>query len=117
MDRKLVVCVRKDLGLGKGKLAAQVGHASVKAALQARSRDKKGFEAWTDGGQAKVVVGVEDLDELEEIERAAQDARLPVARVTDAGRTQIPSGTTTCVAVGPAPSNKLDPVTGHLSLL
>ncbi len=117
MDSKLVVCVREDLNLGKGKLAAQVGHASVKAALDAKRKDKKTFEAWKRTGQAKVVVGVEDLNALEEIQRAAQDARLPTVRITDAGRTQVRSGTVTCVAIGPASASRLDPVTGHLSLL
>lgn len=117
MDGKLIVCVREDLDLGVGKVAAQVGHASVKAALQAEKKDAKTFKAWTDSGQAKVVVGVSDLDELERIERKARDARLPTVRVTDAGRTQVASGTTTCLAVGPASSSKLDPVTGGLPLL
>lgn len=117
MATKLVVCVREDLDLGVGKLAAQVGHASVEAALSAKAGNAKVFRAWKDAGQAKVVVGVDNLDELEAIERDARDARIPTTRVTDAGRTQVPSGTTTCLAVGPAESGKLDPVTGHLSLL
>lgn len=117
MDSKLVVCVRKDLNLGKGKLAAQVGHASVKAALNAKRQDKKTFDAWTRSGQAKVVVGVKDLGELDAIAQDAKDANLPTVRITDAGRTQVRSGTVTCVGIGPAPASRLDPVTGHLSLL
>lgn len=117
MDHKLVVCVRTDLGMGKGKIAAQVGHASVKAALDAKRNAPKAFDAWKRSGQAKVVVKVQDLDELEGVERKARDAGLRTTRVTDAGRTQIASGTTTCLAVGPDEAGRLDPVTGHLSLM
>jgi PTH2 family peptidyl-tRNA hydrolase len=117
VPHKLVVCVRTDLDMGQGKLAAQVGHASVTAALDAESADAKTFQAWKREGQAKVVVGVGSVDELEQVERDARDAGLRVTTVTDAGRTQLDPGTTTCLAVGPDEAGKLDPVTGHLSLL
>lgn len=117
MAPKLVVCVRTDLGLGKGKLAAQVGHASVKAAMDTKQRDASTYQAWARAGQAKVVVKVGGIDELDRIEQDARDAGLPVTRVTDAGRTQVDPGTTTCLAVGPAEADRLDTVTGHLSLL
>lgn len=117
MAPKLVVCVRTDLGMGKGKLAAQVGHASVEAALTARRSDRSAFDSWKDAGQPKVVVGVDGSGELEEIERKARGANLATHTVTDAGRTQLEPGTTTCLALGPASGERIDPVTGHLSLL
>jgi PTH2 family peptidyl-tRNA hydrolase len=114
---KLVVCVRTDLGMGKGKIAAQVGHASVKAAEAARRQDQSTSKAWKDAGQPKVVVTVTGSGELDEIRREARAANLPTQTVTDAGRTQLEPGTTTCLAVGPADAGKIDPITGHLSLL
>ncbi len=117
MGYKLVICARTDIGMGKGKLAAQVGHASVRAALDAKSSDPRTFKAWERSGQAKVVVKVKGIDELEEIERKARDAKLRTNRVSDAGRTQLDPGTTTCLAVGPDDEGRLDAVTGHLKLL
>lgn len=117
MASKLVVCARTDLGMGKGKLAAQVGHASVDAALAARRSDRSTFDAWKDAGQPKVVVGVDGIDELETIQRDAGAANLATTRVVDAGRTQLDPGTATCLAVGPADGDRIDAVTGHLSLL
>lgn len=117
MAPKLVVCARKDLGMGKGKLAAQVGHASVKAALAARRHDRSAFDAWKKAGQPKVVVAVESSDELDELQRDAEAANLPTAKVTDAGRTQLDPGTTTCLAIGPSNADRIDAVTGHLSLM
>ena len=112
---KLVVVVRTDLGMGRGKLAAQVAHAAVAAALAAQgSRD---FRAWLDEGQPKVVLSVSDADQLSEIAAAADAAGLPVHVIRDAGRTQLAPGTPTCCAVGPAESARMDAVTGGLSLL
>lgn len=42
---------------------------------------------------------------------------MPTYIVHDAGRTQIPAGSQTVLAIGPAPKSVLDKVTGHLKLL
>ena len=47
-EYKVVVLVRTDLDMGKGKMAAQVGHASVELALRAQKMDRKAFDAWND---------------------------------------------------------------------
>ncbi|MDX1612336.1 MAG: peptidyl-tRNA hydrolase Pth2 [Candidatus Thermoplasmatota archaeon] len=116
MGYKLVVCARTDIGMGKGKLAAQVGHASVKAANAARTKDKRAYDAWLRSGQPKIVVKVKSIDQLEEVERKARDAKLPTHRISDAGHTQLDPGTTTVLAVGPADAGRIDAVTGHLKL-
>jgi PTH2 family peptidyl-tRNA hydrolase len=112
---KLVVLVRTDLGMGLGKLAAQVAHAAVAAALAAQgSRD---FRAWLEEGQPKVVLSVSGADQLSAIAAAADAAGLPVHVIRDAGRTQLVPGTPTCCGVGPAESARVDAITGGLSLL
>ncbi len=115
MAAKLVVIVRTDLGMGRGKLAAQVAHAAVVAALAAqRSGD---FETWLGEGQPKVVLGVSDGEQLVAVAAAADAAGLPVHVIRDAGRTQLAPGTATCCAIGPADNARVDAVTGGLSLL
>ena len=47
MEYKQVILVRKDLKLPKGKMAAQVSHASVEATLKS---DKKVVEQWRKQG-------------------------------------------------------------------
>ena len=115
MAHKLVVLVRTDLGMGRGKLAAQVAHAAVVAALAAQGRPDLG--AWLEEGQPKVVLRVSGEEELGAIAAAAGAAGLPVHVVCDAGRTQLAPGTPTCCAIGPAPGARIDAVTGGLSLL
>lgn len=113
---KQVIVVRTDLEMGKGKIAAQVGHACVLGAEHVRKSHPSWFDEWW-GGQEKVVVKVQSLKELEEIKRQAIDLDLPWSEVTDAGHTQIAPGTTTCISIGPAPENLVDKITGNLKLL
>jgi len=63
------------------------------------------------------VVKVTSMDELMQVRKRAEDLRLPVVQVQDSGLTQIPPGTSTCIAIGPAPSDQLDKVTSDLKLL
>ena len=113
---KQVIAVRTDLGMGKGKIAAQVGHACVLGAENVRKSYPDWFEQWW-LGQEKVVVKVESLKDLEEIKKHAIDLNVPWSEVTDAGHTQIAPGTTTCISLGPAPEDLVDKITGELKLL
>ena len=115
MAVKLALVVRADLGMGRGKIAAQVAHAAVAAVLaNSGSRD---FAAWLAEGQPKVVLKVASAEQLAEVVRGAAAAGLPVELIRDAGRTQVDPGTVTCCAVAPADSARVDAVTGELSLL
>ncbi len=97
---KLALVVRTDLEMGRGKIAAQVAHAAVAAVLA----DRRGavFRRWLEDGQPKVVLKVPSADAMDEVVRQARAAGLPVQLVHDAGRTQVPEGSLTCCAIGPA---------------
>jgi PTH2 family peptidyl-tRNA hydrolase len=112
---KLVVVVRTDLGMGRGKIAAQVAHAAVAATLA--SLGTTDFAAWLAEGQPKVVLRARTAGQLEDVVRQAQAAGLPVEVISDAGRTQVAPGTLTCCALGPAESQRIDAVTAGLALL
>jgi peptidyl-tRNA hydrolase, PTH2 family len=114
---KQVIVVRKDLGMGTGKLAAQVAHAAVMAVEITKIRNLNWFNSWFKAGQAKVVVKVQTLGELLEIRKHAESLHLTVAEIQDSGLTQIPAGTVTCIGIGPGPSGLIDKVTNHLKLL
>ena len=114
---KQVIAVRRDLDMGKGKIAVQVAHAAVTAAEEARKKFTEWWEAWLREGQCKVAVRVDSLDEILQLERKSKELRLPSALITDRGLTQIDPGMTTCLGIGPAPSSLIDTLTGNLSLL
>ena len=115
MTTKLAVVVRTDLGMGRGKIAAQVAHAAVAAALS--SQGSRDFADWLAEGQPKVVLKVPSAEGLADVARRAGAAGLPVGLIHDAGRTQVSPGTATCCAVGPADSDRIGAVTAELSLL
>ncbi|WP_244876294.1 peptidyl-tRNA hydrolase Pth2 [Winogradskya consettensis] len=112
---KLVVVVRADLAMGKGKIAAQVAHAAVTAALL--EQETAAFAAWWRAGQPKVVLRIGSEAALTEIGERAKAAGLPVHAIRDAGRTQVSAGTMTCCAIGPGDTEQIDRVTGALALL
>jgi PTH2 family peptidyl-tRNA hydrolase len=116
MDYKMVILVRKDLKISDGKLAVQVAHAAVMCTLESKRKSLKWFGKWVGEGQKKVVLKVEDLDELREFERIAKAKELVTCTVQDAGLTELPPGTATCLGIGPAPEHILDGITGKLSL-
>ena len=113
---KTGIVVRTDLDMGKGKIAAQVGHACVLGAEHVRKSNPEWFSVWWTG-QEKIVLKVANLKELEQVKQDAIEFDVPWSEVTDAGHTQIASGTTTCISIGPAPEEKIDNITGDLKLL
>jgi len=116
-EYKQVIAVRTDLKMGRGKIAVQAAHAAILAAEEARMQKPQWYRAWIESGMAKIAVKVASLDELKKLEREARENDLPVATVEDRGLTQVPPGTITCLAIGPAPASKVDPITGKLKLL
>lgn len=116
-EYKMVMVVRGELRLTAGKAAVQVAHAAVMLALEVEKRDPSAFRAWTDAGQKKIALVVPTLDELEALARRARAVGVPFVFVEDAGFTEVPPGTKTCLGLGPAPSHEMDALTGDLSLL
>ena len=134
MSTKQVIVVRKDLSMRKGKIAAQVAHASLAFIANRLSYDiirsrpvtyrtrvhglTEVEVGWLEDSYTKVVLGVDSEDEL--LELASQAARQGVAvwPIVDNGRTEFGGvATLTCVAFGPDYNDKIDAVTGHLALI
>lgn len=103
---RMYIFVNSDLGMGKGKIAAQVGHVvqMVTDEILRGHYEKRGpgleaafkvYKQWLSLGGRKIVLKAsqQKLDEL---------AQIPSSRkVYDAGKTQIPSGSLTVVGFFP----------------
>lgn len=142
---KQVIVIRKDLNMRKGKMISQGCHASTAVLLSkmnnqpiniasrnlttlnnnarfveysmviAKSSD---LHEWLNNLSTKIVVGCDSEKELLSLYQEAKDSNLPCALIKDAGRTEFNNiATYTCIAIGPAGVDKLDPITGHLKLL
>ncbi|KAF7558488.1 hypothetical protein G7046_g5659 [Stylonectria norvegica] len=119
---KLVLVVRTDLGMTKGKIAAQCSHATLAcykalARLPPNAPERKLLARWEKYGQAKIAVQVKSQEEILELRRRARSLGLTAEVIQDAGRTQIEAGSMTVLGVGPAPRSLVDQVTGGLKLL
>ena len=110
----MVIVIRKDLEMGKGKMIAQACHAAIEAYKKA---NKEIVEKWEKEGAKKVVLKVDSLKELKEIYKKAIEKNLNVVLIRDAGKTQLKKGTITCIAIGPDEEEKIDLITGNLKLL
>jgi peptidyl-tRNA hydrolase len=111
---KQVIVVNEGLRLPRGKLSAQVAHASVSALLAAPRDD---LRQWLEEGMPKVVLRVDDDTQLTDLERGAGKAGLPAVLIRDAGRTVVAPGTATCLGIGPAEDAAIDALTGTLRLV
>jgi PTH2 family peptidyl-tRNA hydrolase len=131
---KLAIVMRTDLGMGKGKMCVQAGHASVLATydkcdcpiMPFPNQPMCDIHEWLEEGQFKTVLKCPDNvgcgfqgqeGALHYFEDIAQSYNLPVVEVRDFGKTQVESNTLTCIAIGPALCEEVDKVTGGLKLL
>ncbi|NXG03205.1 PTH2 hydrolase, partial [Sakesphorus luctuosus] len=113
---KMVLVVRNDLKMGKGKVAAQCSHAAVSAYKQVQRRNPELLKQWEYCGQPKVVLKAPDEEALAQLLAEAKRLGLTVSLIQDAGRTQIAPGSRTVLGIGPGPADVIDQVSGHLKL-
>lgn len=117
MNYKMVVIIRNDLKLSCGKISAQVAHGAVNCALSSRKHNKKWFKRWYKEGQKKVVLKTDNLDQLYKLKSESERNGITTSLVIDAGFTEIPPNTITCLGIGPASNELIDSITGKLTLL
>lgn len=109
--------MRRDLGMGCGKIAAQVAHASLGAYEACKKQRPEWVECWINNGSKKIVAKINGESELIRLVKEAEKLSIPYSLVYDAGLTQVEAGTLTCVGFGPAPAEIIDKITGDLKLL
>lgn len=115
-DFKMVLVVRNDLKMGKGKIAAQCSHATLGLYKKLNKRAPKALSRWEMCGQVKVVLRTESEEDMLVLQERAKSLKLPTHITIDAGRTQIaPNSRTVMAILGPA--DVVDDVTGGLKLL
>lgn len=113
----MVLVVRNDLKMNKGKIAAQCGHATLACFKSSARRQPEVLRVWEQHGQAKVALKCSDDDDITALLSEARAAGLVAQPIRDAGRTQVAAGTRTVMAIGPGPKTLIDRITGHLKLL
>lgn len=143
---KQVIVFRKDLIKGehavrKGKIAAQVAHASLGALLKMAYRkeyigsclagkqqlfkkiefefpEDSVLDKWLNGIFTKICVCVDNDEELVALyNKITNESEIPCALITDAGNTEFHGvPTNTCIGIGPWWSDEIDKFTKDLPL-
>jgi len=114
MELTQYIIVNVSLGMDKGKIAAQSSHAAVSVLDKV---DKKIVDEWKKSGMKKIVLKIDSTKELVELFQSAKNGGLPCALITDAGRTQIPTGSKTAFACGPVEETDAQKYFSNLKLL
>ncbi len=126
---KQVILVRTDIKMGKGKIGAQVAHASMAALLESAGYypgksnccidvGNSRVGNWLDGAFTKVCLKVDSEEALHSYQEAAKQRGLLTGLIRDNGTTvfhDVP--TYTCLAIGPGTCEEIDEITGSLKLL
>ncbi|CCC70340.1 hypothetical protein NCAS_0E02700 [Naumovozyma castellii] len=119
---RMALVIRQDLGMTKGKIAAQCCHAALACYRKIATDPKKVSynpamtQRWLMGGQAKITLKCPDKETMDELYAKAISLGVNASVIHDAGRTQIAAGSATVLGVGPAPKAVLDQITGELKL-
>ncbi|PWN19645.1 peptidyl-tRNA hydrolase II [Microstroma glucosiphilum] len=125
---RIVLLVRDDLKMDRGKIAVQCSHAalllytlpssSTASLTSPLSRDVARWRsAWQAEGHPALPLRIPDLHSMHALALEAQQRGVPTAIVRDAGRTQVQRGSETVLGIGPAEGRVMDEICGHLDPL
>ncbi len=117
MTYKMLFVVNGSLRMSSGKIAAQVAHCAIDLYQNLLKNQSKSLDYWQEYGETKIVVRGDSTEELIDIEtRARNNSSIITSIIEDAGRTEIASGSITCVGLF-GTNEQLNPITSHLKLM
>ena len=137
MAHKMVIVVRKDLNMRKGKIAAQAYHGAVSVVMKALANkglqnqylinndgrvsvpeSNEDIAKWFEGDYRKICCYVNSEEEILELCSKADELDITYSLIKDNGLTEFHGElTTTCVVFEPLEDEKINTITGNLSLL
>lgn len=123
---KQVLVLRRDLTIRRGKEVAQGAHASLAFITRRLIRIIGGYHlvkltaaerSWLKNSYVKICLQCDTLEDMQDIHAKAISLGVETQLITDSGRTEFKGvPTVTALALGPDLVEKIDAVTGHLTL-
>ena len=110
MSPTVYVLLNDSLKMGKGKIAAQVGHGVAQMVRVLEKRPTKEYKAWSGGVEAIVVLKAGESVLRDFAERSRSHA------VYDAGKTQVQDGSLTVVVCEPLFDGRIPDIFKRLKL-
>jgi peptidyl-tRNA hydrolase len=125
-NAKMVIVVRKDLSMRKGKFAAQVASASMQFLID-NNESARGDELhvkmsheeaiWLRGMMSRVIAIIDTESALKDLILKAELKGVPVYPVYDSRVTPEGDKTLTCAAFGPAEGDDVSMILGKLKVI
>ncbi len=116
MSCKLIILVRSDLNMSKGKIVAQTAHATVEATISSYSKTNH-FWKWRTNGETIIALKVQSREQLLKLIKKAKKNNINNGYIIDKGLTEVDAGTITVGFIGPDLYSNIDKITGNLKLL
>lgn len=120
---KMVFVVNTELGMGVGKIAAQVAHAALglhRELIDKEMEENKEYgplTCWEDyDGERKIALRGENKQHLLDLMQQAKDSSISYYLVSDAGHTQVAPGSNTVLSIF-GKESEVNQITGKLKLL
>eukprot|EP00096_Caligus_rogercresseyi_P007610 TRINITY_DN25553_c0_g1_i1.p1 TRINITY_DN25553_c0_g1~~TRINITY_DN25553_c0_g1_i1.p1 ORF type:complete len:199 (+),score=27.89 TRINITY_DN25553_c0_g1_i1:186-782(+) len=117
---KMVFVINDSLGMSPGKIAAQVGHATLGLYRTIKTSEQKfsceDLTYWEESYERMIVLRGDTTEELLELIQKAKSLNLPYHLVEDAGFTQVNAGSQTVLSIF-GEDSEVNKVTGKLKLL
>lgn len=108
-DLRMYIVVNEDLGMSKGKTAAQVAHACTAYVLDMNNQDK--VISWYKDCQKKIILRAHQK-QMEKLELSYKEYS-----VHDNGLTEIPADSLTAICLGIGTVGEMKPIVKRFQLL
>jgi PTH2 family peptidyl-tRNA hydrolase len=125
-NTKMVIVVRKDLNMRKGKFASQVANASLRFLIENNESDR-GDEfyvkmspeesIWLRESMTRVIAMIDSESGLQDLIMKAEFRGIPVYSVFDSRVTPEKERILTCAAFGPVEGDDLSMILGKLKIV
>ena len=123
----MYILINNDVGMGKGKIAAQACHSAcnVSRILERQRSNEQGYREWLQMGETKVVLRSTEKDMIElinqyQVDHAVKRTNIDAIWCThtrDFGRTQVAKNTLTSIAFKPMLRSNIPKELSKLRLL
>jgi PTH2 family peptidyl-tRNA hydrolase len=115
-DIKMVFFVRRDLKMGKGKIASQCAHGSIGLYKKLLKNKNNLLDDWENSGSKKIILKVDNESAFGDILVFCEKHNILNHTIIDAGKTQIQANSRTVVCIIEE-SKKLNDLTRKFKLM